>query len=368
MTLAAYAPAGDIHRFQAALENMARQPDVEGIMVIMADANHFSHEALAPLLKASPKKIFGAIFPEIVFNSERKSEGAILMPISWPFQLLRVDMSAPVADMEVALVQALSQLPQPPETTVVFCDAFSDGKNDFTDLLFNQLGAISSYVGAGAGSLSFDPIPCVIDNEGLHANSAVLAFAGQRFALGVGHGWDPVSAPMKVTEAEANKVNSINWQPAFDVYRQVVEGHSGRWLSEENFFDISQSYPLGIAKIDAERIIRDPFMTKYGSIHNLDVIHEGEFVCIMHGNMESLLAGARKARALASEKALPDQATLFCIDCISRVMYMKEEFQREINIIGEGKPVIGALTLGEIANEGAGYLEIYNKTVVVAQW
>ncbi len=56
------------------------------------------------------------------------------------------------------------------------------------------------------------------------------------------------------------------------------------------------------------------------------------------------------------------------IDCISRVLFLEDSFVKEIdsvsNIIGD-LPLVGALTLGEIANKSDTYIDFYNKTCVV---
>lgn len=58
--------------------------------------------------------------------------------------------------------------------------------------------------------------------------------------------------------------------------------------------------------------------------------------------------------------------TLF-IDCISHVLFMGEAFHQELDAVyDENIYFIGALTLGEIANNKKHYLEFYNKTAVIA--
>ena len=59
--------------------------------------------------------------------------------------------------------------------------------------------------------------------------------------------------------------------------------------------------------------------------------------------------------------------------CISRILFLEEDFQKELNKIVDTLrskhpkiSVSGALTLGEISSFGNGYLEFYNKTVVVS--
>jgi hypothetical protein len=82
-----------------------------------------------------------------------------------------------------------------------------------------------------------------------------------------------------------------------------------------------------------------------------------------------LVNAAGEALQLAKEAfqgTSTDQTTLF-MDCISRVLFLEEEFHQELHAVyKEGSPLLGALTLGEIANSGREYLEFYNKTAVVA--
>ena len=60
------------------------------------------------------------------------------------------------------------------------------------------------------------------------------------------------------------------------------------------------------------------------------------------------------------------------IDCISRVLFLGDDFskeleavQNEIKISGEEFVFSGALTLGEISSYGENRLEFFNKTIVM---
>jgi hypothetical protein len=47
---------------------------------------------------------------------------------------------------------------------------------------------------------------------------------------------------------------------------------------------------------------------------------------------------------------------------------MDSSFDTELSAMGDDEqPAFGALTIGEIANDGHGHLEYYNKTAVIAQ-
>jgi hypothetical protein len=162
-------------------------------------------------------------------------------------------------------------------------------------------------------------------------------------------------------------VISLNWKPAFEVYSSLVQEHSGQVINKENFFDIAKSYPFGLVKLDEEMIIRDPYATEDGMMHIVDEVPEGEYIRIMHGDIPLLLEGARQAVAKLNQTTV-DENTLLCIDCISRVLFMQENFSAELDILNTTQKANGILSIGEIANSGNSSLTLYNKTIVVSQW
>ncbi|MFN2343877.1 MAG: hypothetical protein ABR542_10995, partial [Desulfonatronovibrio sp.] len=60
-----------------------------------------------------------------------------------------------------------------------------------------------------------------------------------------------------------------------------------------------------------------------------------------------------------------NKSSMILIDCISRVLFMENDFSMELSAVDDRALTFGALTLGEIANTGDSYLEFYNKTAVV---
>jgi hypothetical protein len=80
-----------------------------------------------------------------------------------------------------------------------------------------------------------------------------------------------------------------------------------------------------------------------------------------------LLAGAELSMAEMGNNQTCDQENLF-IDCISRVLFMREDFNKELAILNRNQPINGILSIGEIANPGSSNLALFNKTVVASQW
>jgi len=337
--------------------------EVASVLLFGADKNHPSKEELDPILKAFSKPLIGGIFPQIIIKGEQLDEGFLIMPLLFPMQTASFDLSE-----SNDLFNNFENIFKPdfvkPLNLFVFIDAFAERKSDFIRILFDYFGVSVGYIGGGAGSLSFKPFHCILNNNGASVNSAVLGLFDADLKIGVAHGWSRISEPLKITKAIGKKIIEIDHTPAFEVYKRVVESHSGLKFTDDNFFDIAKSYPLGMVKLDGEPIIRDPYAVSGNSILIVDEIPEEEYVRVMNGNLESLLSGAKKAR----EKADLEDENIFCVDCISRVLYMGEKVGKELEIVKGNGRLDGILSIGEIANNGESLLEIYNKTIVAAKW
>jgi hypothetical protein len=222
-----------------------------------------------------------------------------------------------------------------------------------------------NYIGGGAGSLEFKQFPCLFTNEGIIDKGVVIGCARLESSIGVSHGWSAISEPLKVTESKKNEIISLNWKPAGQVYAHIISEHCGKHYEERELNNIIQSYPFGVSKLDAEMVVRDPYKVIDNSIFTLDTIDQGSYVQVLYGNLESLLEGASRSKKRAEEDSDISNYELFLIDCISRVLFMGDEFNKELKRIDPDFLGFGALTLGEIANNGESYLEIYNKTSVV---
>jgi hypothetical protein len=340
------------------------------VLLFIADDGHPAPEALALVLQAFPKPLIGGLFPELVVHSQRQTTGMLLVPLPYALQtaVFALHSNQP-GDFVTQLQTTFAERRAEPQAMFIFMDAFGQNKNNFIQSLFNVFGVTVSYVGGGAGSLSFNPTPCIFHNTGIYQNAVVVGIGESALSLGVAHGWETISAPLKVTEANGNQIISLDWEPALDVYQRVVSQHSGQIFTEGNFFEIAKSYPLGIFAFDREMVVRDPFLVKGTTIYTLDDVPEGEYMSILHGDLDALLRGASSARQQAdSRQRATAECQCFCVDCISRVLYMQDDFQREISTIRGDNQIDGILSLGEIANPGDSFLEIYNKTIVVAQW
>lgn len=359
---------GDVERLGSLLDQLSADPGVAAMLVLAADGNGWTPDSVDPVLKSADKPVFGGVFPQILHDREHYDRGMVV--IGFP-DLIDIAVIEGLSDKDGQFEAAIdSAFPDTANggTMFVLVDGFARHISSLIDALFNTFGLGISYIGGGGGSLSLVQKPCIITPGGLRQDVALLAYLNRPCGIGVAHGWTPVSTAHRVTESAGNLVISLDWRPAFQVYRETVESHSGQRFTESNFFAIAKAYPLGIAKLGSELVVRDPIMTDQGHLVCVGEVPTGAFVHILNGNRESLLAAVAQARESASLAASGwrPEMELF-VDCISRVLFLESDFDREISLARlPDLPMAGILSIGEIANSGQDYLEFYNKTSVVA--
>ncbi|MEM9888090.1 MAG: FIST N-terminal domain-containing protein [Bacteroidota bacterium] len=363
---ALYIQANDFERLAAAFQRLKLEEKVQSVLFFMANKDQFSAAVLTPLLKDFPKKIIGGIFPELIFEGERKPSGVLLICLEQTLNCHRFNLGENRARFFSILEERFSDFGADASSLFIFCDVLGKYNTLFLESLYNFFGINLRYLGGLAGSEEFKAFPCILDNEGLHENAAVIGLSTVRMQLGAAHGWSAISEPLKVTASSDNRIKTLNWEPAFSLYQKIIKEQEKRPVQADRLWEVAQFHPLGIARMDEERILRDLVRIEGTDILLVNPIHQGEHVCVMSANKEDLLIGAKKAYDLSSKKK--ESTEVFCVNCISRVSFLQKDFAKELEIIKTKGRVNGILSMGEIASRGYAMPEIFNKTIVVAQW
>jgi hypothetical protein len=347
------------------VDALEADPAVAGVFVLATDADSAHASALAARLGDSSLVAFGGAFPQIIAEGTRHETGTLLLGLREAPDVTVIEgLSDPGVDLDVQLPDLLGTGYR---TAFVLADAFATRTEALVQSLFAAYGVEVTILGGGAGSLSMEQGPCLLTDDGWVADAAVLAATRATGSLGVSHGWQEFAGPFRVTDADGPVVRLIGDRPAFEVYRDVLEDDIEGELTAENFFEVAKSYPFGLSRFEAEKIVRDPFEpTDDGGIRCFGDVPAGSFVHVLRGDPDALIIAAGQAADAARTDAPSDGTTLF-FDCISRVLYLGDEFDREIAAVApeNDPPLVGALTIGEIANSGREFLELYNKTAVV---
>lgn len=355
-----------IVEFRKVFDAYEADPTINAVVILGTSHIQYPKAVYDSVLQESSMKVVGGVFPELVYEGKRYKEGTIIVGLEQEMTTVEIQQFDDEDQIANAIEDVLGDNSPKDKAIFIFVDALVKNKPYIFDNLYNSFGTIPRYIGAGTGSLEFNTFPSIFSNQGMLESAAVIGMMDIKTSIGVAHGWEAISEPLKVTESERNEIISINWKPAMEVYQDIIEKHSGKKFDFEDFLGTVKSYPLGIAKLDSEMVVRDPFMTKDKSIFTLDDVEKGSHIHILYGNMDSLLEGAQRAKGLAFEDKIDKgDKEILLIDCITRVLFMNENYDQELERLDPHNRGFGALTLGEIANNGDAYLEIFNKTAVV---
>ncbi|MBN2236746.1 MAG: FIST C-terminal domain-containing protein [Bacteroidales bacterium] len=362
-------PKKSENAFEEAITSLENNSKIKSILILACENDQHNAESVNSILRQCKLPVFGAIFPQIIYKNKNYSEGTLIVGIEHD---VKTSIIHNLSDSNLVFEDILEVAPfeQECKTVFLFVDAFAKRIPAFIEGFFNIYGLEFNVIGAGAGFMDMIQKPCIFTNEGLLEDAAIIVGVDVESGVGVKHGWKDLRGPFKASASEKNTLFTLGEESAFSLYKRIILEDSGKEITVENFFEMAYAYPFGISRLGVEKIVRDPFrVNPDGSIFFLGDIPQGVYLHVLKGDKESLVKAASDALHEAEKNMVSENEnrSILFIDCISRVLFLKEDYQCELNAIYNPKmPMIGALTLGEIANNKKEYLEFYNKTAVVS--
>lgn len=306
------------------------------------------------------KSIVGAIFTRLIFENRSYNKGFILAQMSENTSAFFVkDISK---ELEIKHLDKLNSF-------FLIVDGLSPDTSTFIEDFFEEVNEECKILGGGAGKLTLQQEPVVFQGNDIRENAALVVGSYDTIGVGVKHGWEEIEGPFIVTDSTKCELKKINYMDAFNLYKQVVEKDSGKEFNDDNFFEIAKGYPFGITRYFKETIVRDPILTDGKSmtlVGNMDV---NSVISILKGENENLIQAASDASKVSIENAKKRVSSALIVDCISRFLFLEDDFEKELQAIKyplpENSLIWGVLSLGEIANANQENIEFYNKTCVV---
>ncbi len=353
------------------IENIVKQIEetagTQTALLFIAEHTKIDIENLILELNQRQITFAGGIFPRVIYNDIVYEEGIVVNfidQIHHAFVIKNLDQK----EFTIPKIQLASDKSY---CTFTLVDGLTGNIANYLSELYRTLGTSSIYFGGGAGSLTLEQKPCLFDNDGFYMNAAISLIYESRVSIGVKHGWEKVDGPLIATKTNNNTIQEINWRNALEVYKEIVERDCKQEITVDNFFSIAKAYPFGIVKENSECIVRDPISTnEKGELICVGEVLNNTVLDILRGKNENLISSATEAAKLTTKNA-QNPNTGIIIDCISRVLFLEENFQLELNTVIEElrsknnqMEISGALTLGEISSYN-GYLEFFNKTIVI---
>ncbi len=359
-------PTGSLENFKTILQTLG--VDDGTVLILACDDNAFQKESIDPVLLQNTIPLLGIIVPSVIYNNKKYDKGSLFVKVK---DRMTINIIHNISQKEYELLDEdmenkIDGFDKSVKTMFVFVDGLSKNIGTCVDALFDNYGLDINYIGGGSGSLSFEQRPSLFSNEGLLKDAFIYAYSTCTSSIGVSHGWKSINGPYQVTKSKGTVIEEIDYMPAFEVYKKVVDQYGSETINEENFFKIAKSFPFGLNTTTDEKIVRDPIVLNGTQIVCVGDVSEGSYIDILHGDSHDLINAVKNAAQVSGENMQANTDFTFFIDCISRVLFLKDDFKNEIAAVYKSDtPLIGALTFGEIANNGKDYLAFYTKTSVI---
>jgi hypothetical protein len=347
-----------------------------GVFLHATDADQL--QGLLPGLATIGIPVFGGIFPGLIYDGLSQEEGTLLVFFEGAGAPVMIsDLGRPHGAWDRGADAPAEILADRP-SALVLIDGHAPHIGNFLEGLYRTVGRRMCYVGGGAGTYERDDVECLFVGSEVRARSAVVVPLANRWSLGARHGWRVLHEPLLASRTRGNLIEELNWQPAYAVYRELVEAETGRPFDVQHFAEVARWFPFGLYRKDAESVVRNPLgVTAEGALICQAEVPEHATLSLLYGTPSALLAAAREATVEALASARTDDRNgampgAFVIDCIFRKQFLRSTFAVELEAITETAAAAGAvrkpaglLTTGEIASNQLGALDFYNWTAVV---
>ncbi|MEN9501369.1 MAG: hypothetical protein RI964_654 [Pseudomonadota bacterium] len=341
----------------------------QSLFLLACDANGFTPQHVDERLQTLPIPVFGGIFPEILAGEQKLTVGSIVCSLPMRVDVHYVQrLSAAGEDYFLQTRELTPHIPAG-ATLLTLVDGLSKRLSSLLDGLYEALGDSCKYLGGGAGSLSFQQKPCLFSNQGLVEDCAQITVLNLPVSIGIKHGWHKFAGPFFVTGAYDNVITTLDYRPAFEVYREVVEADCCTRFNQHNFFQLAKAYPFGLERLKGDVVVRDPLFPQDNALVCVGEVPANHIIYILKGEPRNLIYAAQQCAAQATATTQNGSFALL-FDCISRTLFLEDDFAVEIDHIysslPDDMPLLGALSLGEIADTGNTCLEFLNKTIVLS--
>ncbi len=352
-----------------------------GVLVLLPEAEKDS----VPLIQAVCDKhrvpVVGAVFPALIAEAEFRSRGAwVLRFDTMPYTALYADLprgpEAVAPTVESIVAELKPHLPNgDPTTLFMLFDAMVPDVGSLLDELYLRLANRVRYMGANAGSESFQPMPCLFDGSRVVERGVLLMLLTPHQGAILDHGYGVPPKMTAATSTEGNRILQIDWRPAFEVYQELARAQYGVEVNRDNFYEYAVHFPVGIVRANGVILVRIPVsLEEDGSLFCVGEVPPNSMLTLLEAPaVDSVHTIKRLVDGLAELNGTLAGRDLLLFGCAGRRMHLGvEAASRELQALLEqsgAAQMAGALSLGEIGSTTQwGYPLFHNAALVACQW
>jgi len=352
-----------------------------GIFALLPEAGKEHVPQLQSMCRKHGLALAGAIFPALIHQQRFATEGLWLLRFeTMPPCFLLSDINAAetsgvarvVAEVRGSERRLATGAAKP--TLFMIFDSMVPNIASLLDGIYLELSNRVDYAGINAGSESFQPMPCLFDENRLLGDGVLGLLLPGTSAAVLEHGFVCPERAMSATATEGNRIGMIDWRPAFDVYQEIIKAEYGIDLTPENFYQHAVHFPFGILRANGDVVVRIPVaLSEEGALYCIGEIPENSVLVLL----KAPEAGGngcigRLVDKLQNENGVQHGQNLLTFYCAGRRMHLGAAAESELAALHAGAAVglmAGALSLGEIGSTVRwGYPMFHNATLVCIPW
>ena len=358
----------------------AEQPKM-GVFVLLPEAEKGAVPLVQQVCARRRVPVVGAVFPALIEGGMFRTQGAWLLRFDeMPYAALYMDLPREPENIHAVLDSIVTDLkPNFGEdqdmTLLLLFDAMVPNIATLLDELYLRLANRVRYVGANAGSETFQPMPCLFDGTRIVQNGVLAILLRPHHGAVLEHGYGAPPQMLTATATEGNRVLQIDWRPAFEVYQEMARAQFGVEINRENFYQYAVHFPFGIMRANGMTLVRIPVaLEEDGSLFCVGEVPPNALLTLLKApavdsvhTIETLMEG------LAELGGSPAGHELLLFYCAGRRLHLGiDAAQNELQLFAkrtQAAQVAGALSLGEIgSSEQWGYPLFHNATLVASYW
>jgi hypothetical protein len=351
-----------------------------GLLALLPEAEKDALPELQQACNQAGVPLVGAIFPALVRDGAFVSSGAWLLCFDrMPYAALHPELprgDGLQAALDGMVAGLLPHLDGDREITLfMLFDAMVPNIGSILDELYLRLANRVRYMGANAGSETFQPMPCLFDNRQLAANGVLVALIEPHRGAILEHGYEVPEQMITATSTEGNRILQIDWRPAFEVYQEMARERYGLAVDRDNFYEVAVHFPFGIVRANGITVVRIPVaLAEDGSLFCVGEVPANAVLTLLRApTVDTRHTLDTIANGLAELNGPLDGRDLLLFYCAGRRLHLgidaAADEVRRLEATSRVGRLAGALSLGEIGSTTQwGYPLFHNATLVASLW
>jgi hypothetical protein len=352
-----------------------------GVCALLAEAHKDQLGGLQAQCRQMGVPLVGGIFPALLHQGAFHTEGLWLLRFDvMPYYALHANLPTD-PDQAAGLMQAVAQQlsgrlgGQQEATLFMLFDAMVPHIGTLLDEVYLHLANRVHYAGANAGSETFAPMACLFDAQRLVHNGLLLVLLPGHQGAILEHGYQVPAHSVYATSTLGNCISQIDWRPAFEVYRELVQNQYGLQITADNFYEHAVHFPFGIVRANHHVVVRIPVMLKDdGSLFCVGEVPANSVLTLLQSpsvdSTETLQVLTDGLAAMNGDTAAAQMLLFYCAGRQKHLGMVRARAELQaFEQHAQAARVAGAVSLGEIGGSTLhGYPLFHNAALVAAHW